>query len=421
MQGSTFRNSKLFPWFVWAVAAAFFFFVYLVRVSPSVMTLELMRDFNTGALIVGILMSCFYWPYVAMQVPVGLLVDRFGAQRLLSIMAVLAAMGCLVFAFSHNIIIACLSRVVIGFAAAFCFVGVIKLAATWHSKSRLGLIVGLTQSIAMLGAYFASHIAKVNSILGWRNTLVILACLLVLSGLAIYKWATPKTTVKHVSEENGIMLSLKEVLKNPQSWLNAFFVGFFFAPTGVFGENWGATFFQQVYGLSVDAAASINAMIFVGWILGGPVLGWWSDHMKKRKPIMIVGNLIVLCCLSMVVYTPQLQVGWLYLLIILMGIASSGVTVGYTLSTEINKSSVSGTSLAFANMSSVIIGTVLLPIVGWILDNIAGVDYSSSVPVVYSATAFHYAFLPIIIGLAIGAIIVMFIKETNGKTVDDCN
>ena len=163
------------PWIVWIIASSFFFSEYIVRVSPGVMALELMQDLKANALIVGLLSACFYYPYVLLQVPVGLLVDKYGSQRLLYIMATISALGCVIFAMSYSILSACLARVLIGFSAAFGFVGVITLAATWHPANKLGLIVGLTQSSGMLGAFCAVPLASVMVLLGWRQAVLLMA------------------------------------------------------------------------------------------------------------------------------------------------------------------------------------------------------------------------------------------------------
>ncbi len=414
-------NQSILPWVIWGVAASFFFFVYLVRVSPSVMTLDLMKDFETNATVIGVLMACFYYPYVAMQIPVGLLIDRFGAQKLLSIMSVFAAVSTLCFALSTNVVAAGASRILIGFAASFGFVGVIKLAAGWHANNKLGLIVGLTQSSAMFGAFCAVPLAKLNGMLGWRNTLMCLVLILFFIGLAIKKWAKPKLvkwdTVKSEPDPYTIWQSLGLVLKNPQTWYNAVFLGLFFAPTGVFAENWGIIFLQQAYNLPVEQAAMLNGLIFIGWIIGGPIIGWQSDKLGKRKPLMMLTNLLLFICLSIIVFVPNLPIIGLGCLLLFMGMVNSGVSVAYTLSTEINISAVSGTSLAFANMASVILGAMMLPIVGLILDNVDIVSYIDNVPV-YSVQAFQYAFLPLIVGLACGMLVVMMIKDTHCKPLD---
>ncbi len=412
------RNLRLiitnwWPWIVWFIAASFFFSEYIVRVSPGVMALELMQDLEANALIVGLLSACFYYPYVLLQVPVGLLVDKYGSQRLLYIMATVSAIGCIIFSLSDSILSACLSRVLIGFSAAFGFVGVIKLTATWHPANKLGLIVGLTQSSGMLGAFCAVPLASIMVMLGWRQAVLLMSLLLGLIAIVIKLWGQPNpaVTMKIAEQRQYSMLqSLMIVLKNPNSWYNAVFVGFFFAPTAVFGEMWGPTFLRQCYGMSAEKGAMFSGFIFLGWIIGAPFLGWLSDKFMKRKLFMLASSALLLASMSVIIFVPNLPLFILGPLILLSGVFSGGVVIAYTLSTEINIPAVSGTSLAFANMASVIVGAILLPIVGWVLDNSGNISYIDNIPN-YGPEAFTYAFSPLVFGLITGILFAFRIKD----------
>src|SRR5688572_11451641 len=143
-------RAKSYPWIVWGLAAAFFFSEYFARVAPGVMVPDLMRDFKVTALTLGSLSAFFYYAYVGMQVPVGILVDRFGPHRLLTVATVLCSAGCLLFASAQSVSLAEAGRFLMGFGASFAFVGTLKLAAVWFPASQFGLLAGLTQALGML-------------------------------------------------------------------------------------------------------------------------------------------------------------------------------------------------------------------------------------------------------------------------------
>ena len=109
----------------------FFFYAWVLRVAPSVMVSELMRDLAVGGAILGNLSAFYFYGYSTMQVPVGLLMDRFGPRRLLTISALACTGGCLLFAASGEALSASLSRLVIGAGAAFGLVGAMTIAAQW--------------------------------------------------------------------------------------------------------------------------------------------------------------------------------------------------------------------------------------------------------------------------------------------------
>src|SRR5687768_6752451 len=160
------------PWLIWGLGAAFFFAEYVARVAPSVMVPELMKSFNVDAMAIGSLSAFFSYAYVSMQIPVGILVDRYGPHRLLTVMCIVCGLGCFLFAAASNIISANLGRFLMGFGASFAFVGSLKLAVLWFPANRFGLLAGLTQAVGMVGAAIGqAPISLVVAHLGWQTTL----------------------------------------------------------------------------------------------------------------------------------------------------------------------------------------------------------------------------------------------------------
>src|SRR4030095_7988802 len=88
----------LLPWLAWATASFFFFYAWIMRVAPSVMVEELMREFAVGAGVLGNLSAAYFYGYAGMQIPVGLMLDRFGPRRLITIATIVCAGGCVLFA-----------------------------------------------------------------------------------------------------------------------------------------------------------------------------------------------------------------------------------------------------------------------------------------------------------------------------------
>ena len=85
------------PWLIWGLGAAFFFAEYYARVAPSVMATDLMQAFQVNAFALGSLSAFFYYAYVAMQLPVGMMMDRFGPHRLLTYTALICGIGAIGF------------------------------------------------------------------------------------------------------------------------------------------------------------------------------------------------------------------------------------------------------------------------------------------------------------------------------------
>jgi len=397
------------------MGAMFFFCSYFARVSPSVMADVLMFDLNVTAAAIGSLSAFFLYPYVAMQVPAGLLVDRFGAKRILLIMMGLVCVGCVIFGLSNEIAPIKFGRFCIGFGSAFAFVGTLKLASGWFDQSRLGLLVGMTQAMGMLGAALGGYpVAKLTQAFGWHTTLYIFAGMFALLALVIFVFAKERKkpdetlNVDTTSQMRHIWDGFKFVLENPQSWWNAAFAGFLYAPIAAFAELWGVSFLEHARGFTHTSAATANSLIFVGWGVGGPLIGMLSDKIRKRIPFMYFSAISGLILISLLLYV-DLPDPVIYILLFLFGLTNTGVAISYTLATEINPSHVAGTSFAFANMASVIVGMGLQPLIGTILDVVASTDASGVI--LYSSADYQTALCVLPICSILG------IRETHCKPI----
>nr|WP_133134856.1 MFS transporter [Legionella nautarum] len=372
------RISQLgFAWIVWGLAAAFYFSDYLARVAPGVMHRSLQMDFGINEAGFGILTASFYFPYILMQIPVGLTVDRLSIRSILTVMSLITALGCCVFGLADGLMMASVGRMLIGFSAAFAFVSSLRLATSWFPPAMLGLLSGLTQALGMLGA--AAGEAPVSFLVanvGWRHSMLIIAFLFIALAGLLYQFVQDAPGTKrheiHSEKSLSILSSLKIILSHRQTWLNALYAGFLFGPTAVIGEAIGPAYLQYGRGLSAHAAAFATGLIFIGWGISGPLSGWLSDKMGRRKPLMIFSALCGIILTSLYVFYPGIDKTTAYVLFFLFGLTNTGVAIAYAVSTEIHESNVIGTSIAFTNMISIFVGALMQPLVGHLVDSVSG-------------------------------------------------
>lgn len=373
------KNSKMAgAWLVWGLAAAFYFSDYLARVAPGVMHRSLQQSFGISEAGIGILFFSFYVPYIIMQIPVGLTVDRLSIRNILTVMSFITALGCCVFGLAQGLLSASMGRMLIGFSAAFAFISALRLATAWFPPAMLGLLAGLTQALGMLGA--ASGEAPVSflvTMVGWRNSMFIMSILFVVLAGLLYRFVhdspdRDRFTVKSVHSVS-IWESLRRVLSHRQTWLNALYAGFLFAPTAVIGEALGPAFLQYGRELPAHAAAFATGLIFIGWGIGGPLSGWISDRVGRRKPLMIASAVLGLIFISVLVFAKAVTSMEAYVLFFLFGLTNTGVAISYAVSTELHHREVVGTAIAFTNMASIFIGACMQPAVGYLVDLASGI------------------------------------------------
>ena len=329
------HNTKPRAWVVWGLAAAFFFAEYFARVAPGVMAPELMRAFKVRAFSLGELSAFFYYAYVGMQLPVGALIDRYGPRILLSLMAGLCGLSCLLFAYSNVLIVAELSRFFMGIGAAFAFVGALKLARNWFPSSQFGMLAGATQALGMFGAAVGEGpVSVLVQQLGWQYTIDLIGFVLIsLALLILFVVRDQPQQVGEMRSQQSVSLwcGLRVVIKHKPCWINGLFAGFLYAPTAAFAELWGPSYLHQVYHMQPELAATAISLIFIGFAISSPMVGWVSDRLKRRKPVMMSSAVLSLLFISLVLYCPHLSVTALMLLLFLYGMSNVAVAISMRL------------------------------------------------------------------------------------------
>jgi len=421
-KNSNLAHGQIFAWVVWGLAALYYFSDYMARVAPGVMHKDLQSAFNLSESGFGLLTYSFYIPYILMQIPVGLLVDRISIRTLLTIMSVLTAIGCVVFGTAHGLPQAAIGRMIIGFSAAFAFISALRIATAWFPPYQLGLLAGLTQALGMLGAAAGeAPISFLVNNVGWRACMSWVAGLFLVLALLLYRFIQDHDSMAEAKRQKNYELSIWQslaiVLKNKQIWFNALYAGCLFGPTAVIGESYGPAFLQYGWGLSAHQAASAIGFIFVGWGVGGPLLGTISDRLGVRKPLMIASGICTFVLTIVIIFFPIHHLLVVYVLFFVFGMTNSGVGIAYAVSTEILGRNVIGTAIAFTNMASIFVGASLQPLVGRGIDSLAG---SRSYHVAnLTLTDFQGPLFLLVICSSFALFFAFCVKETFCKKIED--
>ena len=414
-------HTSLRAWLMWILAALFYFYENLVQVSPSVMTTELMRDFTIDATHLGYLGALYLTAYAGMQIPVGILVDRYGVRRLLSIASLVCGLGCILFASAKLFSMACIGRIMIGIGSAFAVVCCSKIAATWFPLGRFALLTGLMITVGFLGPVSSEKLLPILiANLDWRQSLLFLGG--IGTGLAILVWLIIRDrsvaiSVSQTNHATGFFSGLKAVLRSKQTWLASIYGSLMYTPTLVFGGLWGIAFLKQADSLSDATAGSVMAMLFFGWIVGSPFGGWVSDRIGRRKVPMIVGAIGALITSIVIIYISNLPAWTLEILLFLFGFFSSGFLTAFSIVREINPPETSGTAIGFINTLNMVGGAAAQPFVGYLLDLHWHNQMENGVRI-YSVENFHFALMAMPISIGIALILLPFIKETYCRVSD---
>lgn len=409
--------TRLRPYIICSLATLYYVYEFYLRVMPSAMTNELMRDFNMTARGLGVITALFYYGYVPMQVPVGLLFDRLGPKVLLTGATLICAIATLVFGLTDSTILAGLARLFIGFASAFAFVGTLVLVSRWFAPRYFAFIIGLVQFMGCVGAIGGeAPIAVIVSHIGWRPTMFGSAAVGIL--LAVLLWTQIQSHPEKdpsLRDDHEVMASLMKVIKNPQMWAIGIYAFTCWAPITIFAALWGVPFLKLLYqGTTADAATAM-AWVWIGIGIGSPLFGWWSNKINNRNVTLATGSLIALITSLLILYVPHISWPVMYVILFFFGVSASGQVVSFGVVQDITPPDVAGTAVGFNNMAVVASGILLQPLIGFILHYLWGGSMANGVPV-YNLESYRIALavMPLCSILGLVASLGM-IKETHCK------
>lgn len=361
--------------FICTLAALFYCYEYLLRIIPGVMEAELRVAFgNISATSFGTLSAYYYFAYTPMQLPAGILMDRFGAKYLLVLACLMCAVGSWLFNFTGSLAIASLGRFFVGLGSAVAFIGVLTLAVAWLPKKYFSMVAGLVTMLGMFGAIGGQiGISYLSEVWGWEyllNLAPIIGALLFVMLLIFLKDAPldvlPEKRIHQSTRE--FLSELKTIFLDPQIWLVGFIGSLLFLSLSVFAEIWGKSYLMTAHGLTSLQASSSISMVFLGWAIGGPISGFLADYYHKRLTMLISGSLLAFIVISLILYMPHLTLINLDVLLFLYGLFCGVEIIVFAIAKDTSTSKMAGTVFACVNMIVMLGGVIFQPLVGELLD-----------------------------------------------------
>jgi MFS family permease len=411
----------------WSLAAAFYLFGFFQRVTPASLAADLMRDFNLTATSLGNLSAFYYYAYAAMQIPTGILVDRWGPSRLFVAGSVLAGIGALMFALGDTMLVAGLGRALIGAAHGMAWVSMLKLVTHWFPLRRFGTLSGLSLAVGTLGAILAGPpLRALADAFGWRAVIAVSGVLALALAAAIklfmrddpvdrrFKSYAPASARTRNGERVPIIASLAQVVRRRNIWLlaivNSGTCGAFLAFTGL----WGVPYFVQQHGLGVKQASTITSAMLVLFALGAPVFGHLSDRWQLRKRPFALGIVPFAVGFGVLASFPAASLWLLVPLLLAAGFGVSAMALSFAYVKESVPAQFQGAATGIAN-AGVMLGTLTqMPMIGLILDAhwkgaiVSGVRE-------YDLAAFQFALLFLFGWIALAFLLLLFTRETHAR------
>ncbi len=406
---------------IWSLSALAFGYAFFQRVAPSVMVPDLMAEFAVSGAVLGQLSALYFYPYAALQLPIGALLDRYGARAMLAGAVSLAAAGSVLFGLAQSLEQAYAGRFLIGTGSAVGFIGSLALAARWFPARQFAFLTGFSMFFAMMcGIGGQAPLAGAVEAIGWRGTMiwsgVFAAALAVVIALVVRNQPPQAGAAAAPRPWRDIAHGLSAAVRSAEVWRIGLLAMAMSGPMLAFGGLWGVSYLATAYDLSRPEAAFYASLTLLGWAAGAPLSGWLSDRIGRRKLPLVAGTAVNTGCLCLLALAPDLPLGVVAVLVFVTGASGACMVLTFALAREVTQRSIHGSVSGLINGLTVGAGAVLQPVIGALLDlNWDGtMDNGARV---YAAADYRFAFLSLAGWAAMGLVLSFTLRETRCRPV----
>jgi MFS family permease len=397
----------------WLITSIYYFYQYAMRSAPAVMVPEMSTAFGLTPVGIASLVGLFYYAYAPFSLVAGVAMDQLGPRKVVPVGAATVAIGALLFS-TGDPNLASIGRFLQGAGGVFALIGAVYIATTHFPASKAATLIGATQMFGMAGGSAGQFVVgpAISGGLAWDQfwLLMGLAGLPIACLLALYIPSRQPAAAPVDGGENWLKKAgsaMWAVFSNPQSIICGLISGLLFIPTTIFDMVWGVRYLQEGHGMPYDVAVLRSAAVPFGWIIGCPLLGWISDRLGRRKPVIIGGAAVLLGAMAMGLYGPP---GMLppFTIALVAGIASGAAMIPYTVVKEANRPEHSGSATGVINFINFSFSALLGPLFAARLMRISGGDERALGD--YQAT-----FMPMLFGIALAILLTFLLRETGPK------
>lgn len=400
---------------VWGVSLFFVLFQFFIQLSSGEIVNGLMQSFSLTALGGGLLASAYYYVYVSLQTPAGIMMDRYGPRVLLTLGSGVLALGCVIFASAHWLVVAFLGRMVMGGGAAFAFVGTMYLTDKWFPRERFAVMAGIVELAGMVGTLIGVlWLSYYVESLGWRVCMyyaaIVAAVWCVLLGVVVRDMPANRAPLRKAKIKRRVMPGIRVLIRRRVAWINGIYSGILFMLLTVFTALWALPYLQVTHHFSLLTATYFCCISYATMGICCPLIGWLDAKIKHRRYLMSAQAFIGFVSMMLLILLPTMSLWLLGVCMFMLGLASSGYLLTFAVANQIAATRIRTASIGFVNTLSVGMAPIFQPLIGLILYLLAAHDHPFDMKH-YTVPEFQIALMVIPVCLAIATWLAWFIPS----------
>lgn len=408
------QNSR-FRWVVFASVLFTYLLMASQRTAPGLITDQVMRDFNVTASTIGLLTSIQFLVYTGLQIPMGIMADRFGPNFFLIIGAMLTGLGTIIYSLGTHEFVLFFARILTGMGDATIWVNMVLILGQWFKVKEFVRLIGLAGMTGSLGFLLATvPFSLLIGSLGWRAAFFSTGLLLCLCGILLYFVLIKKpkqiflnesVSVKNELQREKTLDLLRRIFSHRQAW------ALFFCHFGVVGAyvgfigSWAVPYGMNVYGMTRSDASQLIMIGLIGALIGAPLTSWISSRLETiKRPYVVVHITILLSWATFLLFNGNPPFFILILLFFIIGFGYGASALTFAMVRQSFPIIESGVVSGFANTGGFLSAVLLPSIFGMVLDYFQTASGSIG-------EGYYYGFITPVIFSMIGLIGVITIKE----------
>ncbi|OAK67354.1 MFS transporter [Lederbergia galactosidilytica] len=391
------QNSR-YRWVVFATVLFAYFLIVSQRTAPGLITDQLMIDFKVTASTIGLLTSVQFLAYSSLQVPIGLLSDRYGPNLFLIVGALLNGIGTVMYSLAPNEYFLLFSRLLVGIGDATIWVNLVLILSQWFKVKEFISLLGFAGMSGSLGFLMATFpFSAWIDLTGWRMAFLTTGILLCLCGFILYYVLVKKPKQLFKQEEKkkaarekpeSTIVLLCRLVTDRQAWAT-FLCHFGLVGTYVgFIGSWAVPYGINMYDMTRSEASQLIMIGLVGAIIGAPVSTWLSNRLGTIKlPYVIVHFIILISWITLFLFAGKPPFYLLIILFLLIGFGNGASALTFATVRQSFPMRVVGVVSGFANTGGFLSAVLLPSIFGKILDHFPGAlgyQYGLLIPLIFS-------------------------------------
>lgn len=409
-------------WTAFFIVGLAYVLSFFHRFAPAAISGDLQQAFLASGTELGGLAATYFYVYMLMQIPTGVLVDTLGSRRVVVIGGWVAGIGSILFGMADTLAIASTGRLLVGLGVSVTFIALLKLNAAWFHDRHFASMTGATILLGNMGSLLAAApLAWALTYVSWRTAFVAVGILSLL--LALLAWQLVRNhpgeaglpslreldgKAAHPPHQghwyDGLLIVLKNRATWPGLWVNMGIAGSLFA----FGGLWAVPFLRDVYGMDRAAATDHTTLLLAGFAVGAFFIGTLSDRIGRRKPLMIAGALAYCLCWLPLLFGEGLSTAANYSLFFAMGLFAPSFTLSWSCAKEVNPPALSGMSTSVVNVGAFLGTAIMQPLVGWAIDR----AHAGSADVPMGLADYQNGIAILLAFSLMGLVATLFVRET---------